>query len=135
MFKMELDFDISKFTRGLNLENREIRKLTVKALTKMTDVAKKSAKEFVPYKTGRLEKSIVSQVYKRKRIGVIRVNRGRKASKYAVYIHDDMSYNLGEGSLRKRARLGVRVDRGYLSRAVFKNRRRFKKIIKRTMRR
>ena len=126
--------DISKLTKGLDKEKSEIKKLTIKALTEMTAVAKDWSEMYVPYKTGRLERSIVSQVYRNKRIGVVRINSGNKASKYANFIHYGR-YKLGVGSKQKASTLGVRVGRGYISRGVFGNKREYKRILKRTLKR
>lgn len=135
MSKTSFSFDVSGLESAVKkaLAEHESRKRVA-----MKDVAAfihKEARLRAPKDAGDLENSISAAVEENegKVSATVYVATGSPAEQYAVPMHENV-YNLGEGSLGKQAKAGVRVGDGYLTRAITENMKRIVEILKAKLR-
>lgn len=124
--------------RALQDVDNKIDKATHEAMAAIvTDLVRVSS-EAAPFEEGDLERSGEKAIFEQGDvlIGVVGYEVYNEDFEYAEWIHEDMSYDLQEGSLAKQDAKGLSgksypVDRKYMTRPLYGEANHYKKILDR----
>lgn len=123
----ELDRELEKFIKKLNLADKTVYNAVEKMVTEGTDKLLDEAVMRAPLDEGFLQASLERKIEKKPKeiVGHVFIPANSPASPYALYMHEGV-YNLGVNSLDKQSKVKVKVGRKYLERALLENKNKFK---------
>lgn len=133
--KPEIEVDIKDFLNkisGLKVDFRE--SIVVETMREVSKKVKEEAQMRCPIDEEHLVKDIKYRVRKDANkegaTGRAYIDPGGASRDYAMYIHEDDEYKLGEKSRAKQMSVSVRVGNKFLERAVTENQDELQKIVR-----
>jgi HK97 gp10 family phage protein len=117
----EVSFAIKKMLDSIDGIERKFSMSSEKSVEKTAEFIRDEAKKRAPVDTGELEDNI--RVVKRRNfeVSVISDSKSRSGFPYALFLHENRNWNLGEKSKRKQNSQSERVGSQYLLRAYTEN--------------